>query len=402
MTPRDTAARAFPWLLVTGIALVALNLRTPIIAIAPVLREIEHDLGLTPTTAGLLTSIPVLCFALATPIATAVIRWTGSERAIVFALLGVFAGTLLRSADGFPLALAGTVVIGVAITIGNVVVPVVIRRDVPPHRAQLVTGIYTAMLNVGSMLATLGTAPLAEVVGWRWATASWAALVILALVVWGVHLRRMPPEVPETGSVTTDPPASAWRTPITWLLAGAFSAQAFSYYGMTTWLPSILSDEQGLDVVSSGTFSSVFQISAVIGALGVPLLGARTPRWVPAAVIGVLWVSLPAGMLLAPNGFLLWSILGGIAQGGGFTVVFSIIVRVARSNRQATQMSALVQAAGYLVAALAPPLLGAVHEAVGGWTASITLVLVSTIAFLVLAIASTLLADRLRTRTRTP
>ncbi|WP_022890875.1 CynX/NimT family MFS transporter [Agromyces italicus] len=400
--PRSAARAGFPWLLLVGISLVALNLRGPLVTIAPVIGDIEESLGISSTTAGLLTSLPVLCFALGTPIAAWTIRLTGAERAVAIALVGTLIGTIVRSGGTTWAAFAGTVIIGLAIAIGNVVVPVVIRRDVPPERAQLVTGVYSAMMNVGSMLTIAATAPLAEVIGWQWATAVWGVLVIAALAVWGVHLRRTVAESREaraaealavtgsiaavTGPTGVVPPGerSAWRNPMTWLLAAAFAAQSFSYYGLSAWLPSLYADDYGLDPVAAGNVASLFQLAAVAGALGVPFLAGVRPRWVQPALVGVLWTTLPLGLLLAPQAYFVWTVTGGIAQGGGFVVIIAMIVRITRTDRETTQMSALVQSGGYLVAATAPPVLGALHESSGAWALPLVAVLVATLSFLAL------------------
>ncbi|WKK71196.1 MFS transporter [Rathayibacter oskolensis] len=145
---------------------------------------IRDDLSLSSGQAGVLTSIPVLCFALATPLALVVIRRAGPDAAVVVTVLGVALGTILRSAGDVVAVVAGTVVIGVFITIGNVVVPVVIRRDVSPERVDLTTGVYTAALNIGSTITSLGTAPLALAIGWRGALLVWLVLNALALLGW--------------------------------------------------------------------------------------------------------------------------------------------------------------------------------------------------------------------------
>nr|BFF15755.1 hypothetical protein GCM10025699_70580 [Microbacterium flavescens] len=154
------------WLLTLAIVLIALNLRGPIVATAPVLDQMSGSLGLTAVVAGLLTSIPVLCFAVASPAASALIGRVGPELAVTVGLAGVLAGTVLRTLGTSFWLYAGTIVIGVAITIGNVVLPVIIKRDFSPERGGFVTGIYTSALNVGSMITSLGTAPIAAVVGW--------------------------------------------------------------------------------------------------------------------------------------------------------------------------------------------------------------------------------------------
>ncbi|WP_223841448.1 hypothetical protein [Kocuria sp. cx-116] len=167
------------------------------------------------------------------------------------------------------------------------------------------------------------------------------------------------------------------------MLALAFCGQAMAYYSVTAWLPALLADTRGLSLASSGASASLFQVAAVIGAFGVPLLTARAPTWVPVVVIGALWITLPIGLLVAPEGYILWSIIGGAAQGGGFTAIFSIVARVARSSGEAASMSARVQGIGYLAATVGPPLLGGLNTATGGWAAPLLSVLAATLVFTV-------------------
>ena len=51
------------WLLL-ALVLLAMNLRSPLTAVPPVLESMRADLALGPALCGLLTSIPVLCFGL--------------------------------------------------------------------------------------------------------------------------------------------------------------------------------------------------------------------------------------------------------------------------------------------------------------------------------------------------
>ncbi|PFG39467.1 CP family cyanate transporter-like MFS transporter [Georgenia soli] len=415
------ARGVMPWAVVAGVVLVALSLRGPIVAPAPVIGDIRADLGLSATTAGLLTSLPVLCFALATPLATRVIRRAGAELAVVACLLGVLAGTIVRSAGPAWAVFLGTVVIGAAITIGNIVVPVVIRRDVHWRRTSTVTAVYTAALNVGSMITSLGTAPLAAMVGWRGALATWGIFAALGAAYWMWLARRRTAAAAAadaaaataaparatgtagadgkapTGRAEQPPAAITARTSqrvnrIGWLLLVAFCGQSFSYYAVTAWLPTLLADTRGLDPAASGATASLFQIAAIAGSFGVPLIATRAPAWVPVAVIGGFWVALPLGLLVAPEAFTTWAIVGGIAQGGGFTAILSIIARVARTDREAASVSARVQAGGYVAATFAAPLAGALNSATGGWTAPLLLVTVTTLTFSVGGVGAALLA----------
>ncbi|MDR7358095.1 MFS transporter [Paeniglutamicibacter sulfureus] len=167
-----------------------MSLRAPIIAPTAVIPDITADTGLSAVGAGLLTGLPVLLFALATPLATRSIRRFGPEATIILCLAGVLAGTVIRSLGPAWVVLAGTILIGAAMTLGNIAVPVLIRRDVPFNRISAATGAYSATMNIGSMATLLGTAPLAAVVGWRWAIAAWGMVTAAGLAYWLLRQRH--------------------------------------------------------------------------------------------------------------------------------------------------------------------------------------------------------------------
>jgi CP family cyanate transporter-like MFS transporter len=250
------------------------------------------------------------------------------------------------------------------------------------------------------MLTLSATGPLVSVFGWQVALAVWAVLPLLAAAVWiplarGAAAKRSreraataphpagspgAPGVAETGQepaagatrpiVESATLATVLRRPTTWMLTIAFAGQAFSYYGLTAWLPTLLAEEQGMTRDQAGAASSVFQICAVIGAFATPVLINRTgtPLWA-FVVNGLLWSTLPLGLLFAPDLWAVWSASSGIAQGGGFVAVFTVVVLRAKTLRENRQLSAIVQTGGYCVAALGPVVVGGLHESTGAWTA---------------------------------
>lgn len=393
-TARSAARTAFPWLFVAVLVTVSVNLRSPFVAVAPITTELRGDLGVGGAAIGLLTSLPVLCFGLLSPLALAVIRRSGIEQAVSLCLLLVVVGSVVRSVGGYPLAVLGTLVIGIGITVGNVVVPVVIRRETPLARAGVVTGVYVTAMNGGSMVVTLATAPLAEAFGWRVALVVWAVPALVGLGVWQWWRGRSSPVRPassdepvETASLEPPTPERiVWRTPIAWLLGLAFAGQASSYYALTAWLPTLLADEIGLSATGAGTASAVFQVSAIAGAFGVPLLALRLRPSATIAVVGALWMTFPLQLLLDPSLYVLGSILGGVAQGGGFAAIFTIVVQVSRTDRESAQLSAFVQGVGYVVAATGPAVLGLAHDVTDAWTVPVLIVLGTTATFAVMGV----------------
>ncbi|MCU1522198.1 MAG: transporter [Arthrobacter sp.] len=371
------------WLLLAAIGLIALNMRGPFVAVAPVVGPMQQELGFSPVEVGFLTGIPVLCFALASPLASLAGRKLGPEVAVTLTLLGVLLGVIVRSAgDGAPVML-GTVILGIAITVGNIAVPLIIRRDFAPARQGTAMGIYTAALNVGSFVTSVITAPLAELLGWRPALAACGLFSLAAAVVWVLAFgsRAFRPEaVPGSNpGRAASKPASRW---ITVGLTAGFAGQAFSYYGLTAWLPSLLADELGMTAAAAGAGSSLFQILAIAGGLGVPFAARFGSTTTVGLTLGLLWLTVPLGLLLAPELWWLWSSFGGAAQGGGITLIFIAIIRLARDQASAGRMSAAVQGVGYCFGAVAPTLLGYVHGVSGSWTGPLLMVLCSVAVFI--------------------
>lgn len=418
---------------VAGLILLALNLRGPLVAVSAVAVDLQTDLGLTAGAVGLLTSLPVLCFGLASPAASGLIGRLGIELSVLVTLLAIFIGILVRSGGAVPAAFVGTLLIGLAITIGNLLGPLIVGRDFRT-RAALMTGTYTAALNVGSMLVLAVSGPLAAAFGWQVALGAAAVVPVVAAAVWAplaARARHRPPgparareTAARTGDRRTDPtdpadptgpagtadpagrpgtarsPGTAGtpgppatrrpmiRRPSTWLLTAAFAGQAYAYYGLTAWLPTVLADELGMTRGAAGAASSIFQVAALIGAFGAPLIINRLGGpLVSFLVNGLLWAALPLGLLLAPEAWAAWSAASGIAQGGGFVTIFTVVVWRARTLRENRQLSAIVQTGGYCVAALGPTLLGALHDGTGTWTAALLTAFAGTLVVMVLGMA---------------
>lgn len=422
MTSGAASRAAFPWLVVVGVLVAALSLRGPIVAPTPVLGQIADDLDIGSALAGLVTTAPVLMFALLTPVAAVVIRRAGAEIALLISLLGVMVGTAIRALPGYGSLLTGMLVIGAAITIGNVVIPVVIRRDVPAARVAIVTASYTATLNVGSLITSLLTAPLASVIGWNFALLAWLVLTVAGVAAWGAHLRRErrrgsiwgerysgdapAPRASADGAdfdvealtgplpVVDKRGSSVVRRPIVWLLLATFGCQVTIYYAMSTWLPTLVADELGYDAAAAGALASVFQGVAIAGSFVVPLLARFAPPIVPTLTICASWLLLTIGAVLAPELMWLWLSFGAIAHAGGFVAIFSTLVTVARTDAEATTMSALVQGGGYGIGAFGGPIMGAMYERSGGWTMPLWMLVGFASLYTVLLIVAMAVAAR--------
>ena len=354
--------------LLAGLLLVSLNLRASIAAVSPVLPEIRADLGLSASVAGLLTTLPVLCFAVLAPAAAWFGRRIGLERAILIACLVIGLGTVWRILGGPITLLAVTVLIGAAMTVGNVLGPVVIKRDFA-SRAGPVTGAFTAFLIFGAASAAALTAPVAAIWHWRVGLAMWALVSLAAAAVWYLATRR---RQRTAGQAARDraPVAGLWRSSIAWCLAVLMGAQAAAYYIMTAWLPTLLVDVVGVDLQAAGVGQAIFQVMGIAGTLLVSaVIRARPSQGWLAGAIAVGWAVLPIGLLAVPSAWPLWTFVGGIAQGAGIALALTLIVLRARDSATANGLSAMTQLVGYLIGAAGPFAAGLLYEVTGSWFA---------------------------------
>lgn len=129
-------------LLTWGILLVGANLRLPITMIPPLLPTIERTLGLPASMAGMLTTIPLLMFALASPLIAKMGNRRGNEWSLLIALIILLLGSLLRIIPSLIALVIGTLLIGFGISGGNVLLPAIIK-DQFPQSIGAKTSLYT-------------------------------------------------------------------------------------------------------------------------------------------------------------------------------------------------------------------------------------------------------------------
>jgi CP family cyanate transporter-like MFS transporter len=381
--------------LLAAVLLAGLNLRGAIAAVSPVLPEIRADLGLSPTVAGLLTTLPVLCFAALAPAAAALGRRLGASWAVLVALVVLTLATALRVLDGAPVLLAGTLVIGAAMTVGNVLLPPVVKGEFGP-RAGTVTGLYTTTLVVGAAATAAVTPPVAAVWGWRAGLACWAVLALLAAVVWGWATRSTGGGEP--ARVVPGSGLRVWQNRLAWAVSLLLAVQSALYYAVTAWLPSLLLDEVG-SARAGAAAATTFQLVGIAGTLVVPLV---VRRWSGQRVLGLAvagaWAVLVAGLLVLPAAWPLWVVVGGLAQGAGVALAYTLIVLRSADEDQVRRLSGMAQVIGFSVGAAGPLAVGALYAASGGWPAPLALLLALSAGYAVVAVIAgrpVLLAARL-------
>jgi CP family cyanate transporter-like MFS transporter len=373
---RTVRSRAASVLLVAAIVAVALNQRPAVVAVAPVLGQLRAETGLSSALAGLLTTLPVLCFGAFAPLAPRLARRIGLETAVALSLVLLTAGIALRLLSPVALLFAGSLLAGAAIALANVLLPAYVKREFT--RPGAVMGLYSAALNIGAAAGAAATVPLATALGvdWRTALGLWLALALAALALW------LP--VAGTGRAhrTSEPlpdGAGSWsllRQPLARQVTAYLGVQSVQFYSVAAWLPTLLADS-GVPVREGGLLLGFSNVVGAVGALLAPAQAGRmrTQRPLIVAVTTAYLVGL-GGLLLAPaTGTLLWVGAFGVAQGSGFALALTLIVLRSPTPLVAARLGGVAQCLGYLLAALGPLVLGALHDLTGGWTWPVALLL---------------------------
>ncbi|HZX06673.1 MFS transporter [Kribbella sp.] len=364
--------------LITATAfVVALSLRPALTAVGPVLPRIGDALHLGEAAQGLLGTLPLLAFAVASPLVHLASRRFGMERAVFVSLLVLAASSAIRPYAGQAGLWIGTAVVGAAIAVGNVLVPVIIKRDYSAHVSRA-TGIYTAFITGGAAIASILAVPIADAVDWRLSLAVWGALALVVAIVW--LPRTLSPEpLPAATSGDEAPKVSVWRQPMAWLVTGFMGLQSTSFYLFVNWLPTIEISTGGVSERATGVHLFVFQVFGLIGGLSIPFL-LKHPTNQRA---GLMTASTPIllaliGLLVAPHLAIVWAVVGGLGQGAGLVAALSLISLRGRGHHETTQLSGMAQAVGYTLAAAGPVVAGYLTQATGGW--STTLVVFAVLA----------------------
>jgi CP family cyanate transporter-like MFS transporter len=366
---RPPVAAAPPgWGVLVVVVAVALNLRPAIAAVPPVLDAIQRDLGLSATAAGLLTALPVVCMGAFAPAGAALARRVGQDAAVALALTLVAAGTLVRGLGPSAVALyGGTLVSGIGIALGGVLLPRVVKAWFP-NRPGAVTGLYTAGLVTGAMLASAATVPLMNAlgVGWPAAIAAWGLPAAAALAAWVPVTRRLRTAAePAPGPVRLP-----WRSGVAWRVTLYMGSQSLLYYAALTWLSPLYLAE-GWTADRAGLLLGLFSLTQIFSALAVPVLADRTGDHRPwiALCVGAATVMLAAIGLAPTAAPWLWAAVLGLGVGGMFALALTLLVKLASSPAGAARLSGMALLVGYLLAATGPVLAGALYDAAGSYRA---------------------------------
>ena len=288
---------------------------------------------------------------------------------MAFALFILTGGIFLRVIPVHAALFGGTLILGIGIALGNVLLPGIVKKQFP-ERAGWVTGIYSSVFGIGATIASGISVPLSDDVGlgWRWTLGSWVFLSALALIAWIPQLKMNMPVIMKKSFRASI--RDLGNSKLAWHVAIFVGLQSLTFYTLTAWLPEILID-RGMTPVRAGWMLSLMHGVGVLGTLIVPPMASnRSTQKHP-----VLWIVLfellsLTGLLLQSSLFFVvfWTSILGFCLGASFGLALLFIVLRSRDSDSANELSGMSQSVGYTIAATGPVLFGALFDLTLNWT----------------------------------
>ncbi|WP_349785315.1 MFS transporter [Pedobacter sp. ASV1-7] len=362
-------------LMALGIIFIATNLRAPITSVGPVINEITDYFNLSNIQAGLITTIPLMSFALLSGFAPGISSKIGMEKLLLFSLILLTSGLLIRITGQVYFLFIGAAMVGAAITVGNVIMPAVIKKEFPNHTG-IMTGIYAVSMNLTSAMAAGFSIAIGTATGWGWkgSIGVWAIVAILSLLVWipQVLKRRQQVETPVKPSFK-----SMMKSRLAWNVTLFMGLQSLLFYCVAAWLPAVLQD-WGMSKGDAGWVLSYVQLAQLpITFVGPVIVNRMKDQGILVWITGLLML---AGILLIiffkSEFIILATILIGVAGGLAFSLAMMFFVLRTKNPAMAASLSGMAQSFGYLIAAAGPPAFGLIYDFTGNWSYSFYLLII--------------------------
>jgi CP family cyanate transporter-like MFS transporter len=375
-------------LLIAGIIGIAINLRPALASLGPLAGHIKASTGLSNSMLGLLTTLPLIAFAVVSSLTTIFTRRFGIGGTLLGAMLLLAIGIGIRTLDGIFYLYFGTFLLGIAIAFGNVLLPSLTKRNFSSNSG-FVTSLYSSVMAIGASLAAGISVPLADrfQLGWQGSLGVWSILALVAFVVWLPQLSRLKKSDSQRSYLNAM--KALGKSQLAWKIALFMGLQSMTFYIILAWLPAIL-QSRGFDANFSGWMLSLSQATGILGSIVVPVWAGKKndQRTIVLVLICIELIGI-IGLIFPQLGLIwMWVIFIGFVLGGTFGLALLFIVLRSTDTETVTELSGMAQSIGYLVAAIGPIIFGSLFDFTGSWTYSLALLLLIVVLKLYIGIGA--------------
>ncbi|HEM6187569.1 TPA: MFS transporter [Streptococcus suis] len=368
--------------IIAGIVMLGVVMRAPFTALPAILIDVAAGLGVEVSSLGILTSIPLIMFALCSSLAPRLAAKFGMEKLMALVLLVMVLGSGMRVLN-LPALYIGTMLVGATIAFINVLLPSLVAANFP-KKIGLYTTIYITLMGVAATVASMIVVPIVSSSSWEFFILLITGLVFMAFLIWLPNVKNNHRFASENQG---NQKSSIWKNKaaIAFLIFGGL--QSVLYYTEITWLPTI-SQSVGFSKAEAGLMAGFFNMTAIPMSMIIPAVLSRQTkemrRNIMLAISSVTLLGLVM-MVLIPTNLILWSALHIILSFSNAALFpyMMLSFTLKTSNSQATaQLSGMVQTGGYLIAAFGPGLLGYSYPIFGNWLPLILALAIVTLAMM--------------------
>ena len=375
------------WGVILAIVFIASTLRAPLTSVGPVVDEIKHVMEINNSVAGILTTIPLIIFAVVSPLVSRVTARLTMSRTILYSTILLIIGLYLRVAGDFTLFIIGTLVLGIAIAFGNVVLPSYVKWYFP-MQIGVATGIYSGTMNFTAGLGGGLSFPLSQSpLGFRLSLSFWIILAIIAIILWIPKARsgaKLEKQTIDETQWKQHKKINIAKSKLAWMVALTMGFQSMVFYTVVAWVPSILVD-RGLDPSTAGYLLMLNQFSQVPMTFTFPIIASKLKDQRILVVIITILFLVGFGLFFTQSLVLLiiGIIIAGLAMGACFSLCMTFFSIRARTSDGSISLSGFGQSVGYLIAAVGPFLIGYLHDFTGSWVSGIIALLLMAVLFFI-------------------
>ena len=352
---------------VPGIILIGVSLRAPFTVLPIILGDISQGLGVEVSSLGVLTSLPLLMFALLSLLSTRLAQKIGLEHLFTYSLFFLTIGSLMRLVN-LPLLYLGTLVVGASIAVINVLLPSLIQAN-QPKRIGFLTTLYVTSMGIATALASYLAVPITQASSWEGFIILLTLLCLATFLVWLPNHRynhRLSPQTKQKSQTKVLHNKKVWAV----IVFAGF--QSLLFYTSVTWLPT-MAIHTGLSSHEAGLLTSIFSLISIPFSMTIPSLTTSLSdrhRQIMLAIISLAGF-LGVAMLLVPvNHFFYWllvHLLIGTACSGLFPYLMVCFSLKTSSPEKTAQLSGLAQTGGYILSAFGPTLFGYSFDFFHSW-----------------------------------
>ena len=374
-------------LIILGVIFLSLILRTPITSVGAIVGPLKSILDINNTVAGFITTIPLIAFAIFSPMVAKFSNKAGLKKTLLFSAVIISIGLGLRFYINTYVFFITTFIIGVGITVGNVLLPGLVKKYYP-EKIGIMTGFYAVVMNIGAAVAAGISYPIlsTNIGGKNFATGLavniWIIIAVVNIVIYVAMSKN------NNASEVTDTHEKVhgyFKYSKMWTIMLSMGLQSALFYCSVSWFAEIRISKD-FSPETAGLLLSISQFAQFPSTFIVPILADKLHnKLIIPVVITIGYLISLVGMLYTSGNFVLmltFIIIFALAGGGSFSYVMYLFSVKSRNESEAADISGLAQSGGYLLAAIFPPLLGYIRD-ISDWNKALYVLILTAAVLLI-------------------